>query len=468
MIQTVRNGFTKLASGSGLSEKEIGCVSDGQKQMENLMLKSMNTGDRVRYQKANETFNTLADKSGFDLKQKANFKANVQTIARLESKKDLTAEESSLLNEVKQKQQVLVGQSSLSSQEKADMEKSVKNMEKAKLGSMSEGSRATYVRASNKAFELGNKAGMDAVASKRFSEAQTSVQRLQNKTLNSYDKKALENARATVNDIKSRAKGKDASEKIQRAIKMQSDVTKDELLKLKNARASANVKTDILEARQNGVQKRIVSAGDEQRFRQQVEAERKSIAEAKSKVATQIQNVKQERAKIKNSLDEIANVRADYDKEKERRENNARNIAKQQADGIAMMSRSLTGSLMRYQKNPSGQGALKLQKDINSFGKALEKIDGFDAEKDDILGFKFEELKNNVDALVEDTPISDTDGRQFTFNGQNLDSKELQSMPYDEFLMKSNDFSKADMDIKGVPAPSNEIMQRVKNITNRK
>lgn len=466
--ENARNGFTKLASGSGLSEKEIGCVSDGQKQMENLMLKSMNTGDRVRYQKANETFNTLADKSGFDLKQKANFKANVQTIARLESKKDLTAEESSLLNEVKQKQQVLVGQSSLSSQEKADMEKSVKNMEKAKLGSMSEGSRATYVRASNKAFELGNKAGMDAVASKRFSEAQTSVQRLQNKTLNSYDKKALENARATVNDIKSRAKGKDASEKIQRAIKMQSDVTKDELLKLKNARASANVKTDILEARQNGVQKRIVSAGDEQRFRQQVEAERKSIAEAKSKVATQIQNVKQERAKIKNSLDEIANVRADYDKEKERRENNARNIAKQQADGIAMMSRSLTGSLMRYQKNPSGQGALKLQKDINSFGKALEKIDGFDAEKDDILGFKFEELKNNVDALVEDTPISDTDGRQFTFNGQNLDSKELQSMPYDEFLMKSNDFSKADMDIKGVPAPSNEIMQRVKNITNRK
>lgn len=463
-----RNGFTKLASGSGLSEKEIGCVSDGQKQMENLMLKSMNTGDRVRYQKANETFNTLADKSGFDLKQKANFKANAQTIARLESKKDLTAEESSLLNEVKQKQQVLVGQSSLSSQEKADMEKSVKNMEKAKLGSMSEGSRATYVRASNKAFELGNKAGMDAVASKRFSEAQTSVQRLQNKTLNSYDKKALENARATVNDIKSRAKGKDASEKIQRAIKMQSDVTKDELLKLKNARTSANVKTDILEARQNGVQKRIVSAGDEQRFRQQVEAERKAIAEAKSKVATQIQNVKQERAKVKNSLDEIANVRADYDKEKEKRANDARNIAKQQADGIAMMSRSLTGSLMRYQKNPSGQGALKLQKDINSFGKALEKIDGFDAEKDDILGFKFEELKNNVDALVEDTPISDTDGRQFTFNGQNLDSKELQSMPYDEFLMKSNDFSKADMDIKGVPAPSNEIMQRVKNITNRK
>lgn len=466
--ENARNGFTKLASGSGLSEKEIGCVSDGQKQMENLMLKSMNTGDRVRYQKANETFNTLADKSGFDLKQKANFKANAQTIARLESKKDLTAEESSLLNEVKQKQQVLVGQSSLSSQEKADMEKSVKNMEKAKLGSMSEGSRATYVRASNKAFELGNKAGMDAVASKRFSEAQTSVQRLQNKTLNSYDKKALENARATVNDIKSRAKGKDASEKIQRAIKMQSDVTKDELLKLKNARTSANVKTDILEARQNGVQKRIVSAGDEQRFRQQVEAERKAIAEAKSKVATQIQNVKQERAKIKNSLDEIANVRADYDKEKKKRENNARNIAKQQADGIAMMSRSLTGSLMRYQKNPSGQGALKLQKDINSFGKALEKIDGFDAEKDDILGFKFEELKNNVDALVEDTPISDTDGRQFTFNGQNLDSKELQSMPYDEFLMKSNDFSKADMDIKGVPAPSNEIMQRVKNITNRK
>lgn len=466
--ENARNGFTKLASGSGLSEKEIGCVSDGQKQMENLMLKSMNTGDRVRYQKANETFNTLADKSGFDLKQKANFKANAQTIARLESKKDLTAEESSLLNEVKQKQQVLVGQSSLSSQEKADMEKSVKNMEKAKLGSMSEGSRATYVRASNKAFELGNKAGMDAVASKRFSEAQTSVQRLQSKTLNSYDKKALENARATVNDIKSRAKGKDASEKIQRAIKMQSDVTKDELLKLKNARTSANVKTDILEARQNGVQKRIVSAGDEQRFRQQVEAERKAIAEAKSKVATQIQNVKQERAKIKNSLDEIANVRADYDKEKKKRENNARNIAKQQADGIAMMSRSLTGSLMRYQKNPSGQGALKLQKDINSFGKALEKIDGFDAKKDDILGFKFEELKNNVDALVEDTPISDTDGRQFTFNGQNLDSKELQSMPYDEFLMKSNDFSKADMDIKGVPAPSNEIMQRVKNITNRK
>lgn len=466
--ENARNGFTKLASGSGLSEKEIGCVSDGQKQMENLMLKSMNTGDRVRYQKANETFNTLADKSGFDLKQKANFKANAQTIARLESKKDLTAEESSLLNEVKQKQQVLVGQSSLSSQEKADMEKSVKNMEKAKLGSMSEGSRATYVRASNKAFELGNKAGMDAVASKRFSEAQTSVQRLQNKTLDSYDKKALENARATVNDIKSRAKGKDASEKIQRAIKMQSDVMKDELLKLKNARTSANVKTDILEARQNGVQKRIVSAGDEQRFRQQVEAERKAIAEAKSKVATQIQNVKQERAKIKNSLDEIANVRADYDKEKKKRENNARNIAKQQADGIAMMSRSLTGSLMRYQKNPSGQGALKLQKDINSFGKALEKIDGFDATKDDILGFKFEELKNNVDALVEDTPISDTDGRQFTFNGQNLDSKELQSMPYDEFLMKSNDFSKADMDIKGVPAPSNEIMQRVKNITNRK
>lgn len=466
--ENARNGFTKLASGSGLSEKEIGCVSDGQKQMENLMLKSMNTGDRVRYQKANETFNTLADKSGFDLKQKANFKANAQTIARLESKKDLTAEESSLLNEVKQKQQVLVGQSSLSSQEKADMEKSVKNMEKAKLGSMSEGSRATYVRASNKAFELGNKAGMDAVASKRFSEAQTSVQRLQNKTLNSYDKKALENARATVNDIKSRAKGKDASEKIQRAIKMQSDVTKDELLKLKNARTSANVKTDILEARQNGVQKRIVSAGDEQRFRQQVEAERKAIAEAKSKVVTQIQNVKQERAKIKNSLDEIANVRADYDKEKKKRENNARNITKQQVDGIAMMSRSLTGSLMRYQKNPSGQGALKLQKDINSFGKALEKIDGFDAKKDDILGFKFEELKNNVDALVEDTPISDTDGRQFTFNGQNLDSKELQSMPYDEFLMKSNDFSKADMDIKGVPAPSNEIMQRVKNITNRK
>lgn len=466
--ENARNGFTKLASGSGLSEKEIGCVSDGQKQMENLMLKSMNTGDRVRYQKANETFNTLADKSGFDLKQKANFKANAQTIARLESKKDLTAEESSLLNEVKQKQQVLVGQSSLSSQEKADMEKSVKNMEKAKLGSMSEGSRATYVRASNKAFELGNKAGMDAVASKRFSEAQTSVQRLQSKTLNSYDKKALENARATVNDIKSRAKGKDASEKIQRAIKMQSDVTKDELLKLKNARTSANVKTDILEARQNGVQKRIVSAGDEQRFRQQVEAERKAIAEAKSKVATQIQNVKQERAKVKNSLDEIANVRADYDKEKEKRTNDARNIAKQQADGIAMMSRSLTGSLMRYQKNPSGQGALKLQKDINSFGKALEKIDGFDAKKDDILGFKFKDLKDNVDALVEDTPISDTDGRQFTFNGQNLDSKELQSMPYDEFLMKSNDFSKADMDIKGVPAPSNEIMQRVKNITNRK
>lgn len=466
--ENARNGFTKLASGSGLSEKEIGCVSDGQKQMENLMLKSMNTGNRVRYQKANETFNTLADKSGFDLKQKANFKANAQTIARLESKKDLTAEESSLLNEVKQKQQVLVGQSSLSSQEKADMEKSVKNMEKAKLGSMSEGSRATYVRASNKAFELGNKAGMDAVASKRFSEAQTSVQRLQSKTLNSYDKKALENARATVNDIKSRAKGKDASEKIQRAIKMQSDVTKDELLKLKNARTSANVKTDILEARQNGVQKRIVSAGDEQRFRQQVEAERKAIAEAKSKVATQIQNVKQERAKVKNSLDEIAKVRDDYSKEKENRINDARNIAKQQADGIAMMSRSLTGSLMRYQKNPSGQGALKLQKDINSFGKALEKIDGFDAKKDDILGFKFEELKNNVDALVEDTPISDTDGRQFTFNGQNLDSKELQSMPYDEFLMKSNDFSKADMDIKGVPAPSNEIMQRVKNITNRK
>lgn len=466
--ENARNEFTKLASGSGLSEKEIGSVSDGQKQMENLMLKSMNTGDRVRYQKANETFNTLADKSGFDLKQKANFKANAQTIARLESKKDLTAEESSLLNEVKQKQQVLAGQSSLSSQEIADMEKSVKSMEKAKLGSMSEGSRATYVRASNKAFELGNKAGMDAVTSKRFSEAQTSVQRLQNKTLNSYDKKTLENARATVNDIKSRAKGKDASEKIQRAIKMQSDVTKDELLKLKNARTSANVKTDILEARQNGVQKRIVSAGDEQRFKQQVEAERKAIAEAKSKVATQIQNVKQERAKVKNSLDEIAQVRDDYSKEKENRINDARNIAKQQADGIAMMSRSLTGSLMRYQKNPSGQGALKLQKDINSFGKALEKIDGFDAKKDDILGFKFEELKNNVDALVEDTPISDTDGRQFTFNGQNLDSKELQSMPYDEFLMKSNDFSKADMDIKGVPAPSNEIMQRVKNITNRK
>lgn len=466
--ENARNEFTKLASGSGLSEKEIGSVSDGQKQMENLMLKSMNTGDRVRYQKANETFNTLADKSGFDLKQKANFKANAQTIARLESKKDLTAEESSLLNEVKQKQQVLAGQSSLSSQEIADMEKSVKSMEKAKLGSMSEGSRATYVRASNKAFELGDKAGMDAVASKRFSEAQTSVQRLQNKTLNSYDKKTLENARATVNDIKSRAKGKDASEKIQRAIKMQSDVTKDELLKLKNARTSANVKTDILEARQNGVQKRIVSAGDEQRFRQQVEAERKSIAEAKSKVATQIQNVKQERAKVKNSLDEIAKVRDDYSKEKENRINDARNIAKQQADGIAMMSRSLTGSLMRYQKNPSGQGALKLQKDINSFGKALEKIDGFNAKKDDILGFKFEELKNNVDALVEDTPISDTDGRQFTFNGQNLDSKELQSMPYDEFLMKSNDFSKADMDIKGVPAPSNEIMQRVKNIVNRK
>ena len=466
--ENARNEFTKLASGSGLFEKEIGSVSDGQKQMENLMLKNMNTGDRVRYQKANETFNTLADKSGFDLKQKANFKANAQTIARLESKKDLTADESSLLNEVKQKQQVLAGQSSLSSQEIADMEKSVKSMEKAKLGSMSEGSRATYVRASNKAFELGNKAGMDAVASKRFSEAQTSVQRLQNKTLNSYDKKTLENARATVNDIKSRAKDKDASEKIQRAIKMQSDVTKDELLKLKNARTSANVKTDILEARQNGVQKRIVSAGDEQRFRQQVEAERKSIAEAKSKVATQIQNVKQERAKVKNSLDEIKNVRDDYVEEKKKRENNARNIAKQQADGIAMMSRSLTGSLMRYQKNPSGQGALKLQKDINSFGKALEKIDGFDAKKDDILGFKFEELKNNVDALVEDTPISDTDGRQFTFNGQNLDSKELQSMPYDEFLMKSNDFSKADMDIKGVPAPSNEIMQRVKNITNRK
>lgn len=466
--ENARNEFTKLASGSGLSEKEIGSVSDGQKQMENLMLKNMNAGNRVRYQKANETFNTLADKSGFDLKQKANFKANAQTIARLESKKDLTAEESSLLNEVKQKQQVLAGQSSLSSQEIADMEKSVKSMEKAKLGSMSEGSRATYVRASNKAFELGNKAGMDAVASKRFSEAQTSVQRLQSKTLNSYDKKALENARATVNDIKSRAKDKDASEKIQRAIKMQSDVTKDELLKLKNARTSANVKTDILEARQNGVQKRIVSAGDEQRFRQQVEAERKSIAEAKSKVATQIQNVKQERAKVKNSLDEIANVRADYVEEKKKREHNAKDIAKQQADGIAMMSRSLTGSLMRYQKNPSGQGALKLQKDINSFGKALEKIDGFDAEKDDILGFKFEELKNNVDALVEDTPISDTDGRQFTFNGQNLDSKELQSMPYDEFLMKSNDFSKADMDIKGVPAPSNEIMQRVKNITNRK
>lgn len=466
--ENARNEFTKLASGSGLSEKEIGSVSDGQKQMENLMLKNMNAGNRVRYQKANETFNTLADKSGFDLKQKANFKANAQTIARLESKKDLTAEESSLLNEVKQKQQVLAGQSSLSSQEIADMEKSVKSMEKAKLGSMSEGSRATYVRASNKAFELGNKAGMDAVASKRFSEAQTSVQRLQNKTLNSYDKKALENARATVNDIKSRAKDKDASEKIQRAIKMQSDVTKDELLKLKNARTSANVKTDILEARQNGVQKRIVSSGDEQRFKQQVEAERKSIAEAKSKVATQIQNVKQERAKVKNSLDEIKNVRADYVEEKKKREHNAKDIAKQQADGIAMMSRSLTGSLMRYQKNPSGQGALKLQKDINSFGKALEKIDGFDAKKDDILGFKFEELKNNVDALVEDTPISDTDGRQFTFNGQNLDSKELQSMPYDEFLMKSNDFSKADMDIKGVPAPSNEIMQRVKNITNRK
>lgn len=466
--ENARNEFTKLASGSGLSEKEIGSVSDGQKQMENLMLKNMNAGNRVRYQKANETFNTLADKSGFDLKQKANFKANAQTIARLESKKDLTAEESSLLNEVKQKQQVLAGQSSLSSQEIADMEKSVKSMEKAKLGSMSEGSRATYVRASNKAFELGNKAGMDAVTSKRFSEAQTSVQRLQNKTLNSYDKKTLENARATVNNIKSRAKDKDASEKIQRAIKMQSDVTKDELLKLKNARTSANVKTDILEARQNGVQKRIVSSGDEQRFRQQVEAERKAIAEAKSKVATQIQNVKQERAKVKNSLDEIAKVRDDYSKEKENRINDARNIAKQQADGIAMMSRSLTGSLMRYQKNPSGQGALKLQKDINSFGKALEKIDGFDAKKDDILGFKFEELKNNVDALIEDTPISDTDGRQFTFNGQNLDSKELQSMPYDEFLMKSNDFSKADMDIKGVPAPSNEIMQRVKNITNRK
>lgn len=463
-----RNEFTKLASGSGLSEKEIGCVSDGQKQMENLMLKSMNTGDRVRYQKANETFNTLADKSGFDLKQKANFKANAQTIARLESKKDLTAEESSLLNETKRKQQTLASKASLSPQELADMEKSVKNMEKAKLGSMSEGSRATYVRASNKAFELGDKAGMDAVASKRFSEAQTSVQRLQNKTLNSYDKKTLENARATVNDIKSRAKDKDASEKIQRAIKMQSDVTKDELLKLKNARTSANVKTDILEARQNGVQKRIVSSGDKQRFRQQVEAERKAIAEAKSKVATQIQNVKQERAKVKNSLDEIKTVRADYVKEKEKRTNDARNIAKQQADGIAMMSRSLTGSLMRYQKNPSGQGALKLQKDINSFGKALEKIDGFDAKKDDILGFKFKDLKDNVDALVEDTPISDTDGRQFTFNGQNLDSKELQSMPYDEFLMKSNDFSKADMDIKGVPAPSNEIMQRVKNITNRK
>lgn len=463
-----RNEFTKLASGSGLSEKEIGCVSDGQKQMENLMLKSMNTGDRVRYQKANETFNTLADKSGFDLKQKANFKANAQTIARLESKKDLTAEESSLLNETKRKQQTLASKASLSPQELADMEKSVKNMEKAKLGSMSEGSRATYVRASNKAFELGDKAGMDAVASKRFSEAQTSVQRLQNKTLNSYDKKTLENARATVNDIKSRAKDKDASEKIQRAIKMQSDVTKDELLKLKNARTSANVKTDILEARQNGVQKRIVSAGDEQRFRQQVEAERKAITEAKSKVATQIQNVKQERAKVKNSLDEIAKVRDDYVKEKEKRTNDARNIAKQQADGIAMMSRSLTGSLMRYQKNPSGQGALKLQKDINSFGKALEKIDGFDAKKDDILGFKFKDLKDNVDALVEDTPISDTDGRQFTFNGQNLDSKELQPMPYDEFLMKSNDFSKADMDIKGVPAPSNEIMQRVKNITNRK
>ena len=457
-----------LAGQSSLSSQELADMEKSVKNMEKAKFGSMNMGDSVRYQKANETFNTLADKSGFDLKQKANFKENVQTIARLESKKDLTAEESSLLNETKRKQQVLASKASLSPQELADMEKSVKNMEKAKLGSMSEGSRATYVRASNKAFELGNKAGMDAIASKRFNEAQTSVQRLQNKTLNSYDKKALENARSTVNDIKSRAKDKDASEKIQRAIKMQSDVTKDELLKLKNARTSANVKTDILEARQNGVQKRIVSSGDKQRFRQQVEAERKAIAEAKSKVATQIQNVKQERAKVKNSLDEIKTVRADYVKEKKKRTNDARNIAKQQADGIAMMSRSLTGSLMRYQKNPSGQGALKLQKDINSFGKALEKIDGFDAKKDDILGFKFKDLKDNVDALVEDTPISDTDGRQFTFNGQNLDSKELQPMPYDEFLMKSNDFSKADMDIKGVPAPSNEIMQRVKNITNRK
>lgn len=467
--ENARNGFTKLASGSGLSEKEIGLVSDSQNQMENLMLKNMNTGDRVRYQKANETFSTLADKSGFDLKQKANFKANAQTIARLESKKDLTAEERSLLNETKQKQQTLASKASLSPQELAGMEKSVKDMEKVKLNSMSEGSRATYVRANNKAVELGNKAGMDAVASNRFSEAQTSVQRLQGKGLTSHEKQKLENAKATVSEMQSRVAGDaKALEKVNRAIKMQSDVTKDELLKLKNARTSANVKTDILEARQNGVQKRIVSAGDEQRFRQQVEAERKSIAEAKSKVATQIQNVKQERAKVKNSLDEIAQVRDDYSKEKENRINDARNIAKQQADGIAMMSRSLTGSLMRYQKNPSGQGALKLQKDINSFGKALEKIDGFDAEKDDILGFKFEELKNNVDALVEDTPISDTDGRQFTFNGQNLDSKELQSMPYDEFLMKSNDFSKADMDIKGVPAPSNEIMQRVKNIMNRK
>lgn len=466
--ENARNGFTKLASGSGLSEKEIGRVSDGQKQMENLMFKSMNAGDRMRYQKANETFNTLVDKSGFDLKQKANFKANAQTIARLESKKDLTAEESSLLNEVKQKQQVLAGQSSLSPQEMADMEKSVKSMEKAKLGSMSEGSRATYVRASNKAFELGNKAGMDVVANKRFNEAQTSVQRLQNKTLNSYDKKALENAKATVNDIKSRAKDKNASEKIQRAIKMQSDVTKDELLKLKNARASANVKTDILEARQNGVQKRIVSAGDKQRFRQQVESERKAVAEAKNKIATQIQNVKQERAKVKNSLDEIASVRNDYNEEKERRIKDARHVAEQQADGIAMMSRSLTGSLMRYQKNPSGQGALKLQKDINSFEKALKKIDGFDAKKNDILGFDFDEFKNNIDEIVKNTPISDMDGRQFTFNGQNLDSEELRSIPYDEFLMQSNDFSKADMDIKGMSAPSNEIMQRVKNITKRK
>lgn len=467
--ENARNGFTKLASSSGLSEKEIGLVSDGQKQMENLMLKSMNTGDRVRYQKANETFNTLADKSGFDLKQKANFKANAQTIARLESKKDLTAEESSLLNETKRKQQTLASKASLSSQEKADMEKSVKDMEKVKLNSMSEGSRATYVRASNKAIELGNKAGMDAVANKRFNEAQTSVQRLQNKGLTSHEKQKLEKAKTTVSEMQSRVAGDTkALEKVNRAVKMQSDVTKDELLKLKNARTSANVKTDILEARQNGVQKRIVSAGDEQRFRQQVEAEHKSIAEAKSKVATQIQNVKQERIKVKNSLDEIANVRADYDKEKKKRENNARNIAKQQADGIAMMSRSLTGSLMRYQKNPSGQGALKLQKDINSFEKALKKIDGFDAKKNDILGFDFDEFKNNIDEIVKNTPISDTDGRQFTFNGQNLDSEELQPMPYDEFLMKSNDFSKADMDIKGVPAPSNEIMQRVKNITNRK
>lgn len=466
--ENARNEFTKLASGSGLSKKEIGRVSDGQKQMTNLMLKSMNAGDRMRYQKASETFNTLADKSGFDLKQKASFKANAQTIARLESKKDLTAGESSLLNETKQKQQVLAGQSSLPPQEMADMEKSVKSMEKAKLGSMSEGSRATYIRASNKAFELGNKAGMDATTNKRFNEAQTSIQRLQNKTLNSHDKKALENARATVNDIKSRAKDKNASEKIQRAIKMQSDVTKDELLKLKNAKASANVKTDILEARQNGVQKRIVSAGDKQRFRQQVEAERKAVAEAKNKLATQIQNVKQERAKVKNSLDEITNVRNDYNNEKERRISEARDIAKQQADGIAMMSRSLTGSLMRYQKNPSGQGALKLQKDINSFGKALEKIDGFDAGKDDILGFKFDDLKKNVDEIVKNTPISDMDGRQFTFNGQNLDSDEFQSIPYDEFSMKSNDFPKADMDIKGVSAPSKGIMQKVKNIVNRK